>query len=94
MKIFHVERIWLLLVGLTLLAAWVAETGAPGWPVTLIVAGLIGFKGRLVIDHYMEMVQANAIIRRVLHAFVILVPLLVILSQGFAEVLRRLTSLS
>jgi hypothetical protein len=75
------ERIWLLLVGLTLAGAWLAETGHAGWPLTLVVAGLIAFKGRMVIDHYMEMRTANAPIRRVLYAFVTLVPLLVIASH-------------
>ncbi|MDP1653517.1 MAG: cytochrome C oxidase subunit IV family protein [Rhodocyclaceae bacterium] len=80
----HAEKIWLLLVGLTLAGAWLAETGQAGWPLTLVVAGLIAFKGRLVIDHYMEMSAANRHIRRLLYAFVTIVPLLVIASHGWS----------
>ncbi len=90
----HAECIWLLLVGLTLAGAWLAETGHAGWSLTLVVAGLIAFKGRLVIDHYMEMTGASAKIRYVLYLFASLVPVLVVLSHGFGDVLRRLTSIN
>jgi hypothetical protein len=89
----HAEKIWLLLVGLTGAGAWLAETGHAGWPLALVVAGLIAFKGRMVIDHYMEMTSANTRIRRVLHLFAMIVPLLVLLSHGWSDVLRRITTL-
>ncbi len=89
----HAEKIWLLLVGLTAAGAWLAETGHAGWPLALVVAGLIAFKGRLVIDHYMEMSSANTRIRRVLYLFVTIVPLLVLLSHGWSDVLRRITTI-
>jgi hypothetical protein len=89
----HAEKIWLLLVGLTAAGAWLAETGHAGWPLALVVAGLIAFKGRLVIDHYMEMNSANTRIRRVLYLFVTIVPLLVLLSHGWSDVLRRITTI-
>jgi len=93
MKLGHAEKIWLLLLGLTLAGAWLAETGEAGWPLTLIVAGLIALKGRLVIDHYMEMTRASARLRRVLYAFVIIVPTLVLLSHGWGDSIRRMTTL-
>jgi len=89
----HAERIWLLLIGLTLTGAWFAETGHPGWPLAILVAGLIAFKGRMVIDHYMEMTHANARIRHVLYTFITIIPLLVIVSHGWGDLIRRLTSL-
>lgn len=87
------ERIWLLLVALTLAGAWLAETGRAGWPLALVVAGLIAVKGRLVIDRYMEITGAHPRIRAVLHGFVVLVPLLVVLSQGWGDALKRWTTL-
>lgn len=86
----HAEKIWLLLVTLTLAGAWLAETGHAGWPLTLVVAGLIAIKGRLVIDHYMEITAANPHIRRILLAFITLVPLLVIASHGWGSVIKRI----
>jgi hypothetical protein len=88
------ERIWLLLVALTLAGAWLAETGQAGWPLTLVVAGLIAFKGRMVIDCYMEITGANPRIRAVLHGFVTLVPLLVIFSHGWGDVINRWTTIN
>lgn len=90
----HAERIWLLLVGLTLAGAWLAETGHSSWALALVVAGLIAFKGRMVIDHYMEMTTANSRIRRVLYLFVGIVPLLVLFSHGWSDVLKRITTIN
>lgn len=89
----HAERIWLLLVALTLAGAWVAETGHAGWPLAFVVAALIAIKSRMVIDHYMEMTRANARIRRVLYGFAIIVPLMVLASHGWSDVLKRLTTI-
>jgi len=89
----HAERVWLLLVVLTLGGAWLAETGRSGWPLALVVAALIAAKGRMVIDHYMEMTGANTRIRSLLHLFVTVVPLMVLLSHGWSDVLRRLTTI-
>jgi hypothetical protein len=89
----HAERIWLLLVALTLAGAWFAETGHAGWPLAFTVAGLIALKGRLVIDHYMELVRANARIRLALRLFTLAVPAMVLLSHGFGDLLRRLTAM-
>lgn len=89
----HAEKVWLLLIGLTGAAAWLAETGRSSWPLALVVAVLIAVKGRLIIDHYMEMRSANSLLRRVLHAFATIVPLLVLASHGWSDVLRRLTTL-
>jgi hypothetical protein len=90
---WHTERIWLALLGLTASGAWLGETGGRGWALTLTVAFLIALKGRLVIDHYMEMRHANRSIRRVLYAFVVVVPLLVILTHAFGELIARLTTI-
>ncbi len=90
----HAEKIWLLLIGLTLAGALLAEKGQSGWFLTLIVAFLIAFKGGIVIDYYMDMRSANTRIRNVLRVFITLVPVLVILSHGWGEVIRRLTTIS
>jgi hypothetical protein len=90
----HSEKIWLMLVGLTLAGAWLGESGSAGWMLTLTVAFLIGFKGHAVIDHYMEMRLANRRLRRALFIFLSLVILLVIVGYGLGENFRLLTTLS
>lgn len=87
------ERVWVLLLALTAAGAWLGETGGRGWALTLTVALLIALKGRLVIDHYMGMRDANRTIRRVLYAFVGVVAALVLLSHGFGAAIARLTTL-
>lgn len=89
----HTERIWLLLIGLTFAGAWLAETGNAGWPLTLIVAFLIGFKGVVVVDHYMEMRLANRRIRYALYVFIALIVSLVIIGHGWSEFVRQLTDI-
>ncbi len=89
----HAERIWLLLIGLTLVGALLAERGHAGWLLTLTVVALIALKGSIVIDHYMEMRSANQRIRNVLRLFIILIPTLVILSHSWGEDIRRFTTL-
>ncbi len=93
MKLGHTEKIWLILIGLTLSSAFLAETGQRSWSLSLIVAAMIAFKGRLVIDHYMEMRNANRRIRRVLHAFVTVIPLMVVITHAFGPQIARLTAL-
>ena len=89
----HAEKIWLMLIGLTFLGAFFGETGNAGWPLALTVACLIFVKGAVVIDHYMEMRTANQCIRNVIRLFVTLLPVLVIISFGWGETIRRLTTL-
>ncbi|MCF6281148.1 MAG: cytochrome C oxidase subunit IV family protein [Candidatus Polarisedimenticolaceae bacterium] len=90
----HSEKIWFLLIGLTLVSTWLAETGHAGWPLTLTVALLIGFKGGMVIDHYMELRFAHARFRRIFFIFLGLTVFMVIFSHGWGDFLRELTTIS
>ncbi len=87
------EKTWLALFALTLLGALLAETGHAGWPLTLAVAFAIVVKGSLVIDHYMEMPLARASFRIILYSFAFVMTLMVLLSQGLGEAIRRLTTI-
>ena len=90
----HSEKIWLLLIGLTLISTWLAETGNAGWPLTLTVAFLIGFKGWMVVDHYMELRLAHPRFRRIFFIFLTLSALGVILSFGWGDFLKDLTTIN
>ena len=87
------EKTWLGLVALTLFGAVLAETGHAGWPLALAVAGAILVKGGLVIDRYMEMPTARVSFRWALYVFAAILSLLVLLSQGFGEALKRFTTI-
>jgi hypothetical protein len=86
------ERIWLMLIGLTLVGIFFAETGRAGWLLTMTVVILIFLKGNFVIDYYMDMRSANQRIRNVLRFFIIIIPILVILVHAWGDEIRRLTS--
>ena len=87
------EKTWLGLIALTLAGALLAETGHAGWPLALAVAGAILIKGGLVIDRYMEMRAARVSFRRALYAFATVLALLVLLTHGFGEALKRFTTI-
>ncbi len=88
----HAEKIWLMLIGLTLVGIFFAETGRAGWLLTMTVVTLIVLKGNFVIDYYMDMRSANQRIRNVLRFFIIIIPILVILVHAWGDEIRRLTS--
>lgn len=87
------EKTWVGLVGLTLFGALLAETGHAGWPLALAVMATILVKAGLVIDRYMEMPTAPASFRWALYAFAGLLSLMVLLTHGFGEALKRLTTI-
>lgn len=92
----HRKRIngaWLLLVALTLGGAWLGERGEPGLGAAAFVAGVIAVKGRLVIDHFLELKQANVRIRRLMNLYFYVIPAMVIGIALFGDVIARLTSL-
>ncbi len=85
--------LWLLLVALTLGGAFLGETAAPGLAVTVIVSLTMAFKGRMVIDHFMELKTANRTIRSLMRAYFYVVPLVTVLVYLFGDRLARLTTL-
>ena len=89
----NAEKVWLLLIALTIVGALLGETGNAGWPLTLTVVALIFVKGSIVIDYYMEMRSASQRMRNILRLFITLVPMLVIISFIWGEEIRQLTQL-
>jgi hypothetical protein len=85
--------LWLLLVALTLGGAFLGEASEPGLAVTLIICLTMAFKGRLVIDHFMELKTANRTIRNLMRAYFYVLPLVVVLTTLFGDWLARLTTL-
>ncbi|TVO51371.1 cytochrome C oxidase subunit IV family protein [Denitromonas halophila] len=79
-------RIWLLLVGLTLLSAALADGGVPGALTALIALGVAGVKGALVIRHFMELDGRFPRLRQLMNGYIVLVPaLLFVLGSVFAQ---------
>jgi len=89
----RLDLVWALLIGLTLGGAALAETSASGFWVTLVIAAIMALKGRLVIDHFMELADASPTIRTMVRLYGIVIPLLLILTYVFGPQIAPLTSL-
>ena len=93
----HIKRIdslWLVLVALTLLSAYIAERATPSLISVLIMAAVLAIKGRIIVDHFMELKEANSILRRLMRAYFYVIPSLIILVYLFPDKIAQWTSLS
>ena len=84
---------WLALAGLTLTGALLGEAGQPGFWVTISVAGMMAVKGRLVIDHFLELGSAHSSIRALVRLYANVIPALVVITYLFGPQIARLTTL-
>ncbi len=88
-----VDFIWLFLMGLTLLSAAVAESPEQGLLLILVIAVTVAIKGRLIVDRFMELRNANRFLRNSMRIYFYVIPLLIVLVYLFPEIIERLTSL-
>lgn len=75
-----VTVLWLLLVALTLGGSFLGETAEPGYLLLTVVVMTMAIKGRVVIDHFMELKNAHPLIRRLMQAYFYVLPLATITS--------------
>jgi len=75
-----VAVLWVILVVLTLAGSLLGETAEPGYALMLVVTLTMAIKGRMVIDHFMELKHANRLIRRLMQAYFYVLPLATVLS--------------
>ena len=85
---------WGILMVVTLLNALVAETAEPHVLITLIICCSIAYKGRLVIDNFMELYNANKTIRSLMRSYFYVFPVLIFLADVFSEQLANITRVS
>lgn len=88
-----IDLLWLLLVALTLGGAFLGEAAEPGLAVTLVISLTMAFKGRMIIDHFMELKKANRTIRNLMRAYFYVLPLVTVLTHLFGDWLARVTTL-
>ncbi|MBU1690901.1 MAG: cytochrome C oxidase subunit IV family protein [Gammaproteobacteria bacterium] len=88
-----IDLLWLLLVALTLAGSYLGETTEPGLAITLIIALTVAIKGRIIVDHFMELKTANRMIRNLMRAYFYVLPLVIVLTTLFGDWLARLTTL-
>ena len=89
----RLDLYWLVLVGLTLLGALLGDRAEPGPLVTLVVVLTMAFKGRVVVDHFMGMKEANRTLRRLMRAYFYAVPAVTVLVVVFGDWIAELTAI-
>jgi hypothetical protein len=93
-KLTKLDFSWLILMVITLLNALVAETAEPHVFITLLVCVSIAYKGRLVIDDFMELLHANRTIRTLMRSYFYIIPMLIFVTDLFSEQLAAISRVS
>lgn len=88
-----IDRLWLLLIVLTLAGALIGEAVEPSLAATLIVSLMMAFKGRVVVDYFMELKTANRTLRNLMRAYFYVLPLVTVLVYLLGDRIARLTAL-
>lgn len=88
-----INRLWLLLVGLTLFSAYMAESAQPGLSATATMALVLAFKGRIIVDHFMDLKHAHIVLRSLMRFYFYVIPALIMLVYFFPEQLAHWTRL-
>jgi len=89
-----IDSLWLVLIGLTLFSAYMAERAEPGFISVVIMAAVLAIKGRIIVDHFMELKHAHKLLRRLMRAYFYVIPSLIIIVSLFPEQIAKWTSLS
>lgn len=96
MKTSHIKLIntlWLLLMTLTLFSAFIAEQETPGLNSILIMSIVLAIKGRIIVDHFMELKEAHLVVRGLMRAYYYVIPALIVLVYLFPEQIAQWTAL-
>ena len=89
-----IDGLWLALIGLTLFSAWMAERAEPGFISVAIMAAVLAIKGRIIVDHFMELKHAHRILRGLMRTYFYVIPSLIIIVYLFPEQIAKWTTLS
>lgn len=92
-KLNAVDISWVILMIITTLNALVAETAEPDLLITAIICFSIAYKGRRIMDYFMELNHANATIQKLMRGYFYVFPALIFLTDVFTEELAALTAL-
>jgi len=80
-------------MAITLVNALIAETAEPGLLITLAIATATAIKGRVVVDHFMELKDAHPLIRISMQVYFYVSPGMMVLVYLFPETIARWTQL-
>lgn len=89
-----INILWLGLIILTLFSAYMAERADPGFISVAIMALVLAIKGRVIVDHFMELKHAHKLLRGLMRTYFYVIPALIIIVYLFPEQIAKLTALN
>jgi len=92
-KLNALDISWIMLMLITLANALVAETADKSLFITAVICFSIAFKGRRIIDYFMELNHANKTIQLFMRGYFYVFPVLIFLADLFSEQIASITSL-
>jgi hypothetical protein len=92
-KLNALDISWIMLMIVTLANALVAETADKSLVITAVICFSIAFKGRRIMDYFMELNHANRTIQLFMRGYFYVFPLLIFFADLFSEELAILTTL-
>ncbi len=88
-----VNWLWALLILLTLFSAYMAEQQSQGLGSIVIMALVLAIKGRIIVDHFMELKTAHRLLRTLMRVYYYVIPLMIIAVYLFPEQIAQWTKL-
>lgn len=88
-----VNRLWIILITLTLFSAFMAEQDSQGLGSISIMALVLAIKGRIIVDYFMELKTANVLIRTLMQVYFYVIPALIIAAYLFPDQIARWATL-
>jgi cytochrome c oxidase subunit IV len=90
----RVNMLWLVLMLLTLFSAYMAEHDVTSLVSVSIMAVVLAIKGRIIVDYFMELKNANTGLRFLMRLYFVVIPVLIILVYLFPVQIASWTALS
>lgn len=88
-----VNRLWLILIALTLFSAFMAERETQGLGSISIMALVLAVKGRIIVDYFMELKTANVLIRTLMQVYFYVIPAMILAAYLFPDQIARWATL-
>ncbi len=88
-----INTLWIILVALTIFSAYMAEQTKPGLISILIMSLVLAVKGRIIVDHFMELKDSHVVLRTLMRMYFYVIPALIILVYLFPEQIAKWTVL-
>ena len=89
-----IDTLWLFVIALTLFSSYMSERSTPGFTNIAIMAAVLAIKGRIIVDHFMELKDAHKVLRTLMRVYFYVIPALIILVYLYPEQIAKWTALS